>query len=63
MAGDECEYLVRFLGHYTTLGGAKRQCAAKDSVLVVIRDAEQQSNVENVIRRYYDNTHVSRLVE
>ena len=61
MAGDECEYLVRFAGHYSTLEGAKSQCEAKNSVLVVIRNIEQQLIVENIIRRYYDDTHVSSL--
>jgi len=59
ISGNECEYLVRFFGYYTTLEGAKRQCEVKNSVLVVIRNARQQNAVENIIRRHYDETHVS----
>ena len=59
MAGNQCEYVVRSLGHHTSLEGAKRQCEAKGAVLVVIRNKKEQMIVENIIRRYYENTHVS----
>ena len=60
MVGDECEYLVRFSAYHSTLEGAKSQCEARNSVLVVIRNKRQQLIVENIIRRYYGNTHVSK---